>query len=72
MGAEMNTTGDMRKVLANAALSVIEGKMSIEKAQTLHKLSRNITDSLYSEAKIGALQKDLGREVARFGQMPIG
>ena len=72
MGAEIKTTGDMRKELAKAALAVIDGKMSIEKAQTLHKLSRNITDSLYSEAKIGALQKDLGREVARFGEMPIG
>jgi hypothetical protein len=71
MGAEIKTTGDMRKQLAKAAMDVVEGRMSIEKAQTLHKLSRNITDSLYSEAKIGALQNDLGREVAKFGEMPI-
>lgn len=72
MGAEMKTTGDLRKALAKAAVDVLDGRISIEKAQTLHKLARNITDSLYSEAKIDALQKDLGREVAKFGAMPIG
>jgi len=72
MANEMKTTGDMRRELARAAIAVVEGRMSIEKATTLHKLSRNITDSLYSEAKIAMIQKDLGRDVATLGSMPIG
>lgn len=72
MVTEIKTTGDMRKELARAALAVVNGEMSIDKAVTLQKISRNITDSLYSEAKICALQHSLGQEAARFGELLIG
>ena len=72
MRTEIKTTGDLRRQLAKAAMAVINGEMSIDTANVLHKISRNITDSLYSEAKIENLQKNLGREVAKFGEMEIG
>ena len=71
MDDKISTTGDLRKFLASAAKSVLDGTLPTERAMHIHKLSTNITNSLYLEAKIGSLQKDLGREVAKFGQLSI-
>lgn len=66
------TTGQMRELLAKAAADVMNGTMSIESANALHKVARNISDSLYSETKIAMLNRDLDHPVAEFGELFIG
>ena len=69
---ELKSTGQLRSLLANAARSVLEGDLDIEKAITLHKLSKNITDSLYSETKIAMFRREAGIKPEAFGRMMIG
>lgn len=38
----------------------------------LHKLSKNISESLYSETKIAMFRKDSGLKPERFGQLALG
>ena len=72
VGAEIKTTGQLRHVLANAVKGVLNGDMDIDRALALHKLSKNIAESLYSEAKIAILQKDLDKTPANFGELQLG
>lgn len=69
---ELKSTGQLRSLLANAARSVLEGSLDIEKATMLHKLSKNISDSLYSETKIAMYRRDAGIKPEAFGKMYIG
>ena len=68
----IKTTGQLRTVLANAARDVINGSLDIEKASTLHKLAKNITESLYSETKIAMFNHDSGSAAHTMGELPIG
>lgn len=68
----LQSTGQLRSLLANAALSVINGSMEIEKATMLHKLSKNISDSLYSETKIAMFRREAGMKPTAFGKLPLG
>lgn len=69
---ELRSTGQLRTLLANAALSVIDGSLELEKATLLHKLSKNISDSLYSETKIAMFRREAGIKPGAFGQLLIG
>lgn len=69
---ELKTTGQIRTLQANAALAVLEGTLDLEKAMMLHKLSRNISDSLYSETKIAMHRRDAGIKPEVFGKLKIG
>lgn len=69
---EIKTTGQLRQLLANAISGVLDGSVEIEKATALHKLTKNITDSLYSEAKISMFHNEIGEDVAKLGDMRIG
>jgi hypothetical protein len=68
----MQTTGQLRAALAKAAQDVLSGKLDIEKATMLHKLSKNISESLYSETKIAMFRKDSGLKPERFGMLLLG
>lgn len=70
--SELRTTGQLRSLLAAAANSVIDGSLEIEKATMLHKLSKNISDSLYSETKIAMFRRDAGMKSNAFGKLPLG
>ena len=59
-------------MLVNAALGVLNGDMDIDRALALHKLSKNITESLYSETKIAMFQHEVGKTVHEMGSLPIG
>lgn len=72
MSSEIRTTGQMRTMLAKAALRVLDGTLEIERASALHKLSKNITDSLYSETKIAMFQHSIDKTVHDMGDLPIG
>lgn len=69
---ELKSTGQLRSLLATAAISVLNGSLEIEKATMLHKLSKNISDSLYSETKIAMYRRDAGIKPEQFGRLKIG
>lgn len=69
---ELDSTGRVRVMLANSLKGVLNGDMAVDKALAVHKLAKNITDSLYSEAKIAILHKELGITIDKFGQLNLG
>lgn len=69
---ELRTTGHLRTMLANAAKGVMQGDLDIDKAMALHKLAKNISDSLYSETKIAMFRHEVGQTIEKFGDLPIG
>lgn len=69
---ELRTTGQLRQLLANAAKGVMNGDLDIERATALHKLAKNISESLYSETKIAMFSHEVGREIPKMGDLPLG
>tara|TARA_R110000868_G_C10348927_1_gene716085 strand:+ start:225 stop:461 length:237 start_codon:yes stop_codon:yes gene_type:complete len=69
---EIKTTGQLRQLLANAAKNVLDGSLDIEKAMTLHKLAKNISESLYSETKIAMFSNEIGKTIPAMGDLPLG
>jgi len=69
---EIKTTGQLRQLLANAAKNVLDGSLDIEKAITLHKLAKNISESLYSETKIAMFSNEIGKTIPAMGDLPLG
>ena len=69
---EVKTTGQLRMLLAEAINSVVAGDMDIETAGSVHKLAKNISDSLYSETKIRMFANEIGEEAKAMGDMPLG
>ncbi len=59
-------------MLANAAKGVLNGDLDIEKAMAIHKLAKNISESLYSETKIAMFSHDVGREIVKMGELQLG
>lgn len=72
MSGEIKTTGQLRTMLANAAKGVLNGDMDIQKAEAIHKLAKNISDSLYSEAKIAMFRSEVGQQIEKFGELSLG
>ena len=70
--SEIKTTGQLRAMLAIAAKSVMNGSMDIDRANALHKLAKNISDSLYSETKIAMFRHEVGESIEKFGELSIG
>ena len=69
---ELKTTGQLRTMLAHAAKGVMQGSLDIERANSLHKLAKNISDSLYSETKIAMFRHEVGQTIEKFGELPLG
>ncbi len=69
---EIKTTGQLRAMLVNAAKGVLNGDMDLDRAMALHKLAKNISESLYSETKIAMFRNEVGETLAEFGKLPIG
>ena len=72
MQKEIKTTGHLRTLLANAAKSVAQGGMDIERALALHKLAKNISESLYSETKIAMFRHEIEAPMEAFGELALG
>lgn len=68
----LKTTGQMRELIANAIKGVMNGDLPIDKAIAIHKLSKNVTDSLYSESKIAMFRHSITQKLDEFGAMQIG
>ena len=69
---QLATTGQLRTMLANAAKAVMQGQLDIDRATALHKLAKNISDSLYSETKIAMFRRESDQKLENFGEMLIG
>lgn len=69
---ELKTTGQLRTLLANAAKGIVNGSLGIDEATALHKIAKNISDSLYSETKIAMFRKDADLTLSEFGKLPLG
>jgi len=69
---EIKTTGQLREMLAAAVVEVREGTMDIDRASAIHKLSKNISDSLYSETKIAMFSHEIKKSVPDMGNLPLG
>lgn len=69
---DLKTTGQLRQMLANTAKGVLNGDIDIDRAMALHKLAKNISESLYSETKIAMFSHEIGVEVPKMGDMPLG
>ncbi len=59
-------------MLAMAAKSVMNGSLDIERATALHKLAKNISESLYSETKIAMFRNEVGEDMEKFGELQLG
>ena len=69
---EIKTTGQLRELLANAVKGVLNGDLDIDKATALHKLAKNISESLYSETKIAMFSHEVGKDIPEMGDLPLG
>jgi hypothetical protein len=69
---ELKTTGQLRTMLANAAKCVLNGYLDIDRATALHKLAKNISESLYSETKIAIFNHEIGIAIPKMGDLPLG
>lgn len=72
MNKELKTTGQLRQMLANAAKGVLNGDLEIQRAEALHKLAKNISESLYSETKIAMFRNEVGQTAEKFGELLLG
>ena len=70
--SEIKTTGQLRAMLVNAAKGVLNGDLELDRAMALHKIAKNIPESLYSETKIAMFRNEVGETVAEFGKLPLG
>lgn len=64
----MQTTGELRKLLADTIQSVRDGKISLDKAGAIQKLAGRVNESIYAEAKIVAM---LGKKDCPLGSLQI-
>lgn len=71
MKTEVKTTGDLRQLLANAIKGVMNGQMDLDRANAVHKIAKNLSDSLYSETKIAMFRHEIGQALDKFGDLPL-
>ena len=54
------------------AKGVMNGDLDIDRATALHKLAKNISESLYSETKIAMFSHEVGNYIPKMGDLPLG
>jgi hypothetical protein len=68
----IETTGNLRKFLAQTILQVREGTIGLEEAARICKLAAQINEGFYSELKAQKVASELGTEAKPLGELPIG
>jgi hypothetical protein len=68
----IETTGGLRKFVAEAMEEVRNGKMDFDKANILVKMAGRVNESLFAEARIQKLLIENGESAGRLGTQPIG
>ena len=71
MKKKITTTGDLREMLAEATIDVLSGELDISKALAMHKLAKEVTQSLYEETKIAVMSHNIGNKVYKNGTLPL-
>ena len=69
--SRIKTTGDMRKFLANVAVSVAQGETDVHQATAPIKACKEISTSLYSEIKVNEMFAQAGKGTSALGDLPI-
>lgn len=69
--SRIKTTGDIRKFLANVAVSVAQGETDVHKATAAIKACKEISTSLYSEIKVNEMFAQAGKGTSALGDLPI-
>lgn len=72
MSKELNLTGELRQFVVNVMRGVINEDASVEQAEAVAKLAKEVNTSLYSEAKFITLARLAGATSTELGQMSIG
>lgn len=65
------TTGELRRFMADMLLDIKEGKVEEGAARNIIKMSAQLNESFYSEAKIAKLKIDAGEQMDKFGTLSI-
>lgn len=68
---DLETTGDVRRVLANTIKAVAHGDMKSPDALTVIKGCEQMNNSLYAEIKYMAMLVALGQQPASLGELPM-
>lgn len=67
----LKTTGHLRRFLADTMLEIKNGQVENDVARNIIKMSAQLNESFYSEAKIAKLQMEAGETAAKFGELTI-
>ena len=61
----------MRAFLVDAMTKVSDGTLPSDEARNIAKLAAQINENAYAEIKAAKLQIELGREVSKWGDLPV-
>ncbi len=67
----LETTGDVRRALANTIKGVMHGDIKAGDAMTIIKGCEQMNNSLYAEIKYMAMLVTLGQQPAKLGELPM-
>ena len=51
---------------------MLNGDLDIDRAMALHKLAKNISESLYSETKIAMFHNEVSGDIVKMGELELG
>lgn len=71
MTNKLKTTGDLRRFMADTMLEIKNGTVEEGVARNIIKMSAQLNESFYSEAKIAKLKLEAGEAMDKFGQLSI-
>jgi hypothetical protein len=67
----LETTGDVRRALANTIKAVMNGDIQSNDAMTVIKGCEQMNNSLYAEIKYMAMLVAIGQQPAGLGELPM-
>lgn len=70
--SKIKTAGQLRAYLLSCINSVGNGTMDSAKARDITKLAAQVTENLYAEARVAALQIEMGSVAAGIGSLDLG
>lgn len=68
----MKNAGELREFVAKVMEDAVSGKVTADVASKVGKLSSQINESFYAEAKIIRLRMERGEPPLPWGDLPIG
>ncbi|MBL1319624.1 MAG: hypothetical protein COA63_000995 [Methylophaga sp.] len=69
--SEIKTTNDLRNHLCSAISKIGDGKISKDEVEMTVKLSKQVHESIYSEARMMKLNMELNLESESFGKLSL-